>query len=129
MTGFKVGDAVLVVEGTWGKKPGKPIPGEVVKVGRTNMTVKWGKWSSSTFKMEDGIENTRSAREYPQGASHVCTLDQWAEKESRDAALERLWNHQHGRRGVLTPGGLRRITTDNAIRLADLLDEITPEED
>lgn len=129
MTGFKVGDAVLVVEGAWGRKPGKPILGEVVKVGRTNMTVKWGSWSSSVFKMEDGMENTSSTRKYPQGGHQVFTPNGWVEKGRRDAALERIWNHQHGRRGVLTPGGLRRITTDNAIRLADLLDEITPEED
>lgn len=134
MANFKVGDKVVVVKGPYGHRPRTPVEGVVVRTGRINMDVEWGHGAVSTFRLSDGMENTPHTqmlkrRGLIQEGRQVFTLDDWAEKERRDAALERIWNHQHGRRGMLTPGGRRRISTDNAIRLADLLDEITPEED
>lgn len=127
MADFKVGDKVVVIEGPYGHRPRTPVEGVVVRVGRINMDVEWGHGAVSTFRLSDGMENTPHTRMYSQDAHQVYTPDGWAEKERRDAALKRIKLHQHGRCGVLTDGGLRRITTDNAIRLADLLDEITPE--
>lgn len=119
MADFKVGDEVFVQEGGWGRS-GNVVSGRVTKVARVNVTVKrdgtWGR--ESAFRKDTGIENSPSAKEYPQGAAKIFTPEEWAKREERKGVWERVAEHRKNW------GVVERSSTDDLIRLADLLDEI-----
>lgn len=123
MADFKVGDTVLVDKRDWRGRSGDPVEAEVVKVGRTNMTVKAG-WRESIFLLSTGRENTPHARKYKQDAGQVYTPADWAAYLERVRALDRVRRHQRGHGGVLDWGGLNDAASIDIVRLADLLDEI-----
>lgn len=127
MTKFNMGDEVFVQESGNTNRRGQPprlYQGVVTKVGRVNVTVKWSDgWDGeSTFRMDDGRENTAHTRNYLHDARHVYTPEQWAEHETREQASSRITAHRN--RGILDYGGTNKVSTSDLVRLADLLDEL-----
>lgn len=122
-----VGDEVFVQESanrTRRAEQARIHQGTVVKVGRVNITVRWGDTYTceSTFRIDNGWENTTHTRNYSADARRVFTPEGWADHQARREASDRIDIHRH--RGVLHHGGLNDAATSDLIRLADLLDEI-----
>ncbi|ALJ19543.1 beta barrel domain-containing protein [Microbacterium sp. No. 7] len=84
MSKFEVGQEVILVEG-FGQR--SPVEVEVVKVGRTLVYIKHH-GQEKAFYQKDGVER-RSPNAVGYG-DRVYTLEQWADRERRAAAIKRL---------------------------------------
>lgn len=83
MTDIKPGDEVLVYNGWHARHDRTPIPGEVVKVGRTLVRIKFS-GREEAFRIETGIINDSS------GGAAFETLEQAEAYNRKSAALDLL---------------------------------------
>ena len=83
MSDIKVGDEVRVYDGWHARRDRRAIPGEVIKVGRTLVRIKY-RGREEAFRIETGVINDSY------GGSAFETLEQAEARARRDAALALL---------------------------------------
>ena len=115
METYEVGQEVLVFNIN-GKRAGQPEggwPGTIIKVGRKNVTIKYGSYHTFTFSME-------TQRQTHLSHTWFKTLEQAAEDARRSSAIDRIRLHGLS----FSSSGHRQATSTTTLeRVAEVLEQ------
>jgi hypothetical protein len=110
MTDIKVGDEVLVFDGWHARHDRRSVPGEVVKVGRALVSIKFG-GRTEVFRIDTGLINLAN------GGSEFMTLEHAERDMRRTAAIAVLTSHHI----EFKTGRERSFTLEQLEALAELV--------